>query len=188
MSLKSRFINLKEAVALCEQLAERVKELRVDSVVSIESGGWFVGDQIAQRLELPHLPITVRRFTDEERGVSECCSSFLRRLFVAVQHDLLRTSRAPQVLRGVSDPMLVKEKRVLLVDDAVHSGRTVTVARDYLFQLGSVAVPVVALASVRGFREPYLCMLEGHRCYPWSVISPEYEQFQAIYQRGHECK
>ncbi len=186
MSLKSRFITLEEAATLCAQLAERAKELRVDCVVSIESGGWFVGDQIAQRLELPHFPITVRRFPDEQTCNKRKVPSLFSRFCTALHHDLLRAARVPQVLHSISKPELVQGKRVLLVDDAIHSGKTITAARNHLFQLGSVAVPVVALANVRGFREPYLCMLEGHRCYPWSVISPEYEQFQAIYQRGHE--
>ncbi len=187
MSLKSRFITLQEAEVLCEQLAERVRELRVDCVVSIESGGWFVGDQVARQLELPHLPITVRRFSNEERGVSECCSSVTRRFLAAVWHDLFRASRTPQVLQGIpgSHSKLIEGKRVLLVDDAIHSGKTVHTAREYLFKLGSVAVPVAALASVRGFQPSYLCMLEGHRCYPWSKISPEYAQFQSVYLRGH---
>jgi hypoxanthine phosphoribosyltransferase len=186
MFFKDRFISLKEAAWLCKVLSVRLETYQIECVVSIESGGWFVGKHVSEYLDVPHVPITVRRFPSRSSCPSSSRFLVVQRFVSALWHDVLRASRAPQIIQGVPDPGAVKEKRVLLVDDAIHSGETIRVAREYLYRQGAMNVIVAALTSVQGFQPSFFCMLEGHRCYPWSKVSPEYDKFLALYRGAHE--
>jgi len=182
---KSHILTLRDVTTLSQQLATRVKYLHLDCVVSIESGGWFVGTQIAQQLDLPHQQVTIRRFDDEE--LRNLYRKFPQSLhFVpALYQAAVHPTRKPQLIKRMNDPDSVEGKRILLVDDVIHTGRTIAVAKDYLYGLWSGSIYVAALATVRGFHETTFYTLQGHYFYPWSRISPEYEAFQKIHQRGH---
>lgn len=180
-----RFISLGAAEQLSIDLAKRAKMFNPDCVVSIEKGGWFVGDRIAKYLDLPHLQVVVARFSDEE--LDKLYASIpqpIRFLGLAI-HQLRWHLRESQLWQGVERPEQVAGKRILLVDDAVRTGGTMRIAREYLLSLRPASIDMMALSCVRGFQPMYLSMLQGHHCYPWSRISPEYERFRTIHRLAH---
>lgn len=185
MFIKNRFISLAAAQQLCVDLAMRAEVFKPDCVVSVEKGGWFVGDQVAKRLGLPHLQIAIGRFPEEETRSIYAELPLPFHLLGVLWHTLTWNARKPRLLEGIGNPQSLEGKRVLLVDDAVHTGGTMRVAREYLLTFRPTSVDMAALSIVRGFQPMYLCMRQGHYCYPWSRMSPEYGDFLKLYQLGH---
>jgi len=184
MFFQNRIITLAQAVELSKQLAEKVQEVESDIVISIESGGWFVGKEVAARLSVPHLGITVRRFSKHDKNGSVDNLSAAYRLFQVIWCDMLRPARDPKVISGIPG-LLVKGKKILLIDDAVHTGKTILVAQTYLEKQGAERICVAALASVRDASLTFVHLLRGHYCYPWSRVSSEYRKFQELYIASH---
>ena len=182
---KCRTLTLKDIDNLCRQLCEMIKVPNIDCVVSVEKGGWYVGDKIARQLDVPHFKVTTRRFDDEElRSLYQMFPEWLKIIPILYQ-GLLQKIRSPRLIKGLSCVDMIKGKNVLLVDDAIHTGITLEVTKGYLNGLEPMTIHAAVLASVKGSRELVTSILQGHYCYPWSKISSEYRKFQEIHQKGH---
>jgi hypoxanthine phosphoribosyltransferase len=182
---KSRNLTLAKVVDLSRQLSERVRMYQIDLVVSIEKGGWFVGDVISHELNVPHLQITIGRLSDAEVEKLHYKNIPQPMQVMSAIHEMLTSSRMPKLQRGLVNFEPVSDKRILLVDDFIQTGRTIALAKDYLYGLWSSSIYVAALASVKGAPFPMFHALQGHYCFPWSRLSSEYEVFQDMYRRGH---
>ncbi|MBP6881431.1 MAG: phosphoribosyltransferase [Candidatus Pacebacteria bacterium] len=166
-------------------MSERVQMYQIDVVVSIEKGGWFVGEVIARTLQVPHLQIAIGSASGDGSKKSQDWNLARSLIRMSSLQDYLSTEQELRLTKELDDPDVVNGKNVLLVDDFIHSGRTIGVARDYLYGLWSGPVYVAALANAKGLRFPAFCMLHGNYRYPWSLFSNEYEIFQDMYRRDH---
>ncbi len=164
----------------CDKIAENVKTFRPDYIVSIESGGWYIGHLLEKKLQLPHYSITVKRSINLQK---------LYRIFPE------RLRIIPSIVQGLlfhcKDPMLqarlptltesaLKGKNVLLVDDAVHSGKTFFVAIEYLQSIGVGCIKTATVSNV--FDNPvvdYYCY-SGMYFFPWSRPSYEYPTYLSL--------
>jgi hypoxanthine phosphoribosyltransferase len=186
--LKSKDLTLAKVVTLSQQLSERVKAYQIDVVVSVEKGGWFVGEVIARTLKIPHLQIAVEVDPGGDKEKFQYLDLARSLIKMSSLYDYLSIEQTPKVVKELSDPEVVNGKKVLLVDDFIRSGRTIGVARDYLYGLWSGPIYVAALANAKILRFPAFYMLHGNYRYPWSVFSSEYEIFQDMYRRDHPGK
>lgn len=172
-----------EVEILSTELARRVKqsEWQPTTVVGIDFGGSEVGRIVAEQLECPVESILVRR-----RLVSLFDVAVARypRLFIVagVPAQLILSTMYhlldPVVLRALPREIDPDEK-VLLVDDSVGKGPTLTVGREHLLQQG--AVPTLLKTAViqvhqefEGQMPDYYCMIDNRR-FPWDKASLVYE-------------
>ena len=180
--LENRQINFTTIDALCEKIVEKISDHPFDYVVGVETGGWYPGMMIAQLLGVPQLLITVRRI----RGFQKFYRYFPSPLHLLplVCSEILFLMSTPQLITKLDSEVevLIQNKSVLIVDDAIHTGRTMAVAKQYLSSLGAI-VKTAVLSNVKGRAVDYYC-LDGVFFYPWSTLSSEHEKFlQVIAER-----
>lgn len=134
-----------DIASLLDDMAETLGALRLDSplVVGIQTGGMWVAEHLQQALGL----------TDPLGALD---ISFYR-------DDFSRIGLNPEV-RGSHLPISIDGRSIVLVDDVLHSGRTVRAALNELFAWGRPASVTLAVLIDRGNRElPFQADVAGHR-------------------------
>mgnify|MGYP000975931615 CR=1 FL=1 len=123
---------------LIDQLAERIKpHLHAEcALVGIHTGGVWIMDALAERLG-PDMP----------RGVLDI--AFYRDDFSRIG---LHPETKPSHL-----PFDVEDRRILLIDDVLYTGRTIRAAMNLLFDYGRPATIQLAVLVDRGGRELPIC-------------------------------
>lgn len=149
----------------CKTLAKAItRDFRPDLVVAIDTGGSIPGELIGQCLGLPVVHIVIRRDIKMIRryGLDPVPLRWIMSLY---HHYLFQTAKP---IISTSLPVNVSGKRVLIADDAMHTGATVDVAISYLKKGGVTDVKVASLSYV-GVRMPdYSVLPRGNYCFPWS--------------------
>lgn len=120
--------------AALDRMAERLRPLLVRSpvMVGIHTGGVWVAKRLHQRLGL-----------SEPLGAIDI--SFYR-------DDFTRIGVNPQV-KSSSLPVAIDDRHVILVDDVLHTGRTVRAALNEIFDYGRPASVTLAVLIERSGRE-----------------------------------
>lgn len=125
-----------QADALIRQLSTTIGEALGDElaehlVVGIRTGGLWIAERLCDALELDEpasLNISYHRDDVHRRGLN------------------------PQVLPSQL-PLSLEDRRILLVDDVLHTGRTVRAAINALFDYGRPALIRLAVLVDRGGRQ-----------------------------------
>ena len=127
-------VPLPNVASLLNKLAEEIRPtLTPDTaLVGIHTGGVWVAEQLHQMLK-PALPL----------GTLDI--SFYR-------DDFSRIGLHPQV-KPSAIPFVVEDQRILLIDDVLHSGRTVRAAMNELFDYGRPSAIRLAVLVDRGGHE-----------------------------------
>jgi pyrimidine operon attenuation protein / uracil phosphoribosyltransferase len=136
--------DLPQVDALLDRLTRSVRPLLENdhALVGIHTGGVWVADEISRRLGFSGL-----------RG--ELDISFYR-------DDFSRIGLHPEV-KPSHIPFDVEDRRILLVDDVLYTGRTVRAAMNLLFDYGRPASIELAVLIDRGGRElPIAAQYTGH--------------------------
>lgn len=180
---KSRIINFARADQICERLHQRVVGMQMDYIISIETGGWYVGKKMSELLSIPHYTITVRRYEEEE--LLRFYENFPRSLRVVpiLMQSLVHMFVRPRVLSDITTLPVLLDAKVLLVDDCVHTGATMDVALKVIDTLRPEYVQPLVLVNV-GEPKHESCMfdLQGMHEFPWSKTSKQYNQFLELRQ------
>ena len=123
---------------LAKQIAPSLgpESTQVSALVGIHTGGVWVMDALRERLGL-----------DLPRGVLDI--SFYR-------DDFSRIGLHPQV-KPSDIPFVMEGRRILLIDDVLHTGRTIRAAMNVLFDYGRPAAIRLATLLDRGGREMPIC-------------------------------
>ncbi len=131
-------MQLPDAEQLCAALAENLRpDLHPDTaLVGIHTGGVWIMDALAERLG-PDMP----------RGVLDI--AFYRDDFSRIG---LHPETKPSHL-----PFDVEDRRILLIDDVLYTGRTIRAAMNLLFDYGRPATIQLAVLVDRGGRELPIC-------------------------------
>ncbi|WP_071459379.1 bifunctional pyr operon transcriptional regulator/uracil phosphoribosyltransferase PyrR [Bacillus massilinigeriensis] len=123
---------------VAHEIIERNKGVEDCVLVGIRTRGIYIADRLAERIqqiegksiEVGELDITLYR--DDLSVKSEDCQ--------------------PEV-KGSDIPYSITDKRVILVDDVLYTGRTVRAAMDALIDIGRPAAIQLAVLVDRGHRE-----------------------------------
>lgn len=175
-------VRLAQLPALARQLVERVQAGGFDPelIVYVETGARLLAHELATVLTRPLAPIWVRR---GGHGLKAKLSPLLARLPVGVR-DWLRgmeersgvhhhTRRRAELPAGIR----LGGRRVLLLDDAADTGRTLAVAREMVIARGAapaeVRTAVLAATTPQAQAAVDFFVLDRNCRMPWSADSDE---------------
>jgi len=178
MLFPKRSLTLKEIEGLSTTLALMALDFRPDVVVSIKTGGWYVGEIVSHALNLQNHSITICRENDKDPHGK--CSDFKK--IISIIRRLFGKPSPLMVLKGLDcEGSLLKNKKVLVVDDAVHSGKTLALAYEYLGSFEPSQLKSAVVGNVHSSNCVDYYIYDGVYCYPWSRISKQYKKFLLIY-------
>jgi pyrimidine operon attenuation protein/uracil phosphoribosyltransferase len=125
---------------ICEQLLTRHAQLNDMVLVGIRTGGVFLAERIRQK-------ILQKRGIDLPTGVID---------ITLYRDDWTRLTQTPEVKKAeILFP--IEDKKVLLIDDVLFTGRTIRAAIDALLDLGRPRRVELAVLIDRGHRELPIC-------------------------------
>ena len=158
-------ISEQEVSTLCRQLVKAMKESYVpDLVVPIATGGSVPGEIIAQILGVPVVDLVIRRDIKIIRRYS--LDPIPLRWMMSIYHHYLFQTTKPTVSKGISAN--ISGKRVLIVEDMVHTGATIDIAVEYLKMANVSQIKTASLGYVSERRPDFLALPSGNYCFPWS--------------------
>jgi hypoxanthine phosphoribosyltransferase len=176
---RRRVISIEEINKICDILGENVTNPKPDFIVSIESGGWYIGHRIAKRLSLPHFSITIRRKTVSTR-LYEIFPNWLK-IIPTIIHGVIFLIRKPVLQRKLSrdSEKEIITKNILIVDDVLQSGMTINMGVLYLKSIGAETVRTLVISNVFKKKVDHDYQ-NGILFYPWSKCSNEYTKYLEI--------
>lgn len=121
---------------IAHEILERQAGAPPAALVGIERRGLPLAERLARKIEL---------FSSEQWPVGRLNIRFYR-------DDLSRLSSQP-VLEGAELPFSVHDRKIILVDDVLYTGRTARAAMEALFDRGRPAQVQLAVLVDRGHRE-----------------------------------
>lgn len=153
-----------DVVMYCDSLTRMIKENYVpDIIVAIETGGVVPGELIAKLFSVPVLYIGIRR------------NIFIRQYsfnlrpiqwIMSVYHHFLFHAMKPVLNKEIA--MDISNKKILVVDDVLHTGATFDVAIEYLKRKGAIKIRTVSLSYVSKRKPDYSILPAGDYSFPWS--------------------
>jgi len=178
MSLLKLFkqeLTFDEAIKKSRELADLVKQTySPDLVVAIAAGGVLPANEISKTLNVNYSQLTIRRNID----LHETYQSVPRALlpFIKLYHGYLFITIPPTLIE--EGDFICDGMDVLLVDDMIHTGKTLQMAIDNLQQRGARQIKSAAISYVNGISPDYFIM-NGRIKFPWSKNSPYYKRFKS---------
>jgi pyrimidine operon attenuation protein/uracil phosphoribosyltransferase len=125
---------------ICEQLLARHPQLEEMVLVGIRTGGVFLAERLRQK-------ILQKGGVDLPTGIID---------ITLYRDDWTRLSQTPEV-KKTEIRFPIEDKKVLLVDDVLFTGRTIRAALDALLDLGRPRRVELAVLIDRGDRELPIC-------------------------------
>ncbi len=175
-------VRLAELPGLAEKLATSVRAsgFAPEVIVYIETGARLLAHELGARFTISVVPVWVQR---SGQGLKQKLAPFAARLPVAVRDALRRAEEISGVHRvtrrraKMAVTASLAGKRVLLVDDASDTGRTLAAARE-LLRAGGVAASdlrtaVLAATTPRGRAAADFFVFDRNCRMPWSADSEE---------------
>jgi pyrimidine operon attenuation protein / uracil phosphoribosyltransferase len=121
---------------IAHEILERNKGTDDLALVGIRTGGVYLAHRLAKRIdEIEHTQIPIGE------------------LDITLYRDDLATRKDQPVLRKTSIPFNISDRRVVLIDDVLFTGRTIRAAMDGLIDLGRPAEIQLAVLVDRGHRQ-----------------------------------
>jgi len=123
---------------IAHEMIERNRGIEDIVLVGIKTRGIFLANRIAER---------IKQIEGTEVAVGELDITLYR-------DDLsIKTSNSEPLVRGTDVPFELTNKKVILVDDVLYTGRTVRAAMDAVMDLGRPSQIQLAVLVDRGHRE-----------------------------------
>lgn len=123
---------------IAHEIIERNKGIEDCVLVGIKTRGIYIANRLAERIE---------EIEGSKIAVGEVDITLYR-------DDLShKTENMEPLLKGTSVPVDVNEKKVILVDDVLYTGRTVRAALDAIMDIGRPSQIQLAVLIDRGHRE-----------------------------------
>ena len=186
-----RDVTLADLPALAGALAERIRQegFAPDLVVFLEEGARVPAVHLARATGWPLLPLRIQRPTVRWKRYAR---PLLSRFPTAVTNWLRRREasrsfhvRGPRTLAPDTRRVDLAGRRVLIFDDAVDSGSTLLVARDWVLSSGASSADVrtatLTVTTPLGREVVDYALGEGMCRFPWSSDSPEAEEHAALH-------
>ena len=158
-------ISQREVSDCCSDLAQIIRQnYKPNLVVAIDTGGSIPGDLIAQTLSIPIVHIVVRRNINIVRRYS--LDPIPLRWIMSMYHHFLFQTVEPILSTNVN--IDISGKKVLIVDDIIHTGATVDVAVNYLKQARVLEIKTASFAYVSDRKPDFFVLPSGNYSFPWS--------------------
>jgi pyrimidine operon attenuation protein / uracil phosphoribosyltransferase len=123
---------------IAHEIIERNKGIEDCVLIGIKTRGIYIANRLAERIE---------EIEGSKISVGEIDITLYR-------DDLThKTQNKEPLLKGASVPTGVNEKKVILIDDVLYTGRTVRAALDAIIDIGRPAQIQLAVLIDRGHRE-----------------------------------
>lgn len=123
---------------IAHEIIERNKGIENCILVGIKTRGIYIANRLCERIE---------EIEGSKISVGEVDITLYR-------DDLsIKTDNKEPLLKGTSLPMDINEKKVILVDDVLYTGRTVRAALDAIVDIGRPSQIQLAVLIDRGHRE-----------------------------------
>jgi hypoxanthine phosphoribosyltransferase len=160
-------VSLDEAIAMSQLLARRIdEEFLPDIVVAVNKGGFLPGREIARRFDVPFACIQIARQFYMEDIFGRCPLAL--KPFLEIYYELRLMLTEPTIIEPFQRSG--EYRRLLLVDDMVHTGKTMKVAFDHIVNREHTIVRTSALCYV-GRSKPNYFVKKGNYKFPWSRTS-----------------
>lgn len=158
-------VTQQEVLIICDTLAKQVLTCyEPDIVVAIDTGGSVPGALVAEILNIPVVHLLVRRNINITRRYN-LDPAPLRWMMSVYHHFLFRTLKPTVSVNSAFD---VFGKKILIVEDTVHTGATIDVATSYLKQLDALEIKAASLAHVAERKPEFSVLPSGNYSFPWS--------------------
>lgn len=176
-------IRLAELPALAERLAAemRARGFAPDVVVYIETGARLLAHELGRVLAKPFVPIAVSR---GGRGLKSKFAGIASRLPIGIRDWLRQVEERSGIHRltgrkiSFDHASAVAGRRILLIDDASDTGRTIEIARNQLVSCGvssnELATAVLTATTPRAQRVVDVYLFTRNSRMPWSPDSDEF--------------
>lgn len=178
-----REVRLLELDAIAARLVVQLDSdgFRPAAVVYVERAGWFIGDRVAQALAVPLVAVrTQRAGASVKRWLAPLARRLPAQLRKLATWAELRSGVHGRGQRQVSSGEELRGMRghpVLVVDDAVDSGRTLICVVDHLLHAGwersMIRSAAITVTSARPLMRPDVAVFDEICSFPWSTGSPE---------------
>ncbi len=160
-----RKVSQQEVFVCCNDLAQIIRQnYEPNLIVAIDTGGSVPAELIAQALGISVVHLIVRRNISITRRYS-LDPIPLRWMMSIYHHFLFRTVKPAISVDGYID---VSGKKILVVDDTVHTGATIEVVVNYLRQANVSEIKVASLAYVSERKPDFSVLPSGNYSFPWS--------------------
>jgi hypoxanthine phosphoribosyltransferase len=181
-------VRLADLPGLAEELATRVRTsgFGPDLIIYIETGARLLAHELAPRMGVPVRPVWVRR---GGHGLKARLAPLVARLPMGMRDWLRRVeersgvhllTRRATVLPG---DFRLEGRRVLILDDAADTGRTISAAKELVLARGAATADVrtaVLAATTPRARAAVDHFVIDHNCrMPWSADSDERAEAEA---------
>jgi hypoxanthine phosphoribosyltransferase len=183
-------VTLAELPALARELADRVRaaKFQPDLIVYVETGARLLAWELCRELGLKAVAVEAAR---PGRGIKRVFAPLAAMLPRWVNQGLRRAEEWLGVHRFTPRQVILppgvvwRNRSILLVDDAVDTGRTITAVRAAL--QGGEDPPAQVRTAVLGATTPAALavvdffLFDYNRCLPWSSDSVEREEAQRLW-------
>src|SRR3989344_3864837 len=154
-----RKVSQREVSVCCNDLAQIIRQnYEPNIIVAIDTGGSVPAELIAQALGIPVMLLVVRRNINIARRYS--LDPIPLRWMMSIYHHFLFRTVKPMV--SVDGGIDVSGKKVLVVDDTVHTGATINVVVNYLRQAHVLEIKTASLAYVSEIRPDFSVLSSGN--------------------------
>lgn len=192
--MKYLTLSIKNVEDLSRKLAELVikSEFKPTSVIYIKNGGYLIGKNIGDNLNIPYSGFKLSRKGNNVKNklrfiiriLPKCVKNLLRKF--EIKSSMYK--KMPERIASDYDNLKVVGKNILLVDDSVDTGHTILAAKEFLKNRYGKDINI-KVCSINVFSESegmvktdYYLYKDMIINYPWSNDSKYLKEFQKIYK------
>lgn len=169
-------------------LANRLKKIKADLVLGIPRGGVVVAKEVATSLNLPLDVVITRKIGAPNQpelalGAVDPDGKVVGGLKFNIDEELKEIKRRENLYRSGREPLEVKNKTVLLVDDGIATGLTVLSAIKYLKRHGAkviLAVPVASQEALEQVKDDSEQLIILHTPEYFQAVGQFYQEFEPV--------
>lgn len=169
-------------------LANRLKKIKADLVLGIPRGGVVVAKEVATSLNLPLDVVITRKIGAPNQpelalGAVDPDGKVVGGLKFNIDEELKEIKRRENLYRSGREPLEVKNKTVLLVDDGMATGATTLSAIKYLKRHEAkviLAVPVASQEALDRVKDDSEQLIILHTPEYFQAVGQFYQEFEPV--------
>ena len=158
-------VSQQEVSACCDDLARQIRRsYEPNLIIAIGAGGSVPGELMAEKLGIPIMHVVIRRNINIARRYS--LDPIPLRWILSLYHHFLFQTVKPTLSEDIN--ISFSDKKVLVVDDTIHTGATIDVIDAYLKRTDALDVKIASLSYVSNRQPDFFALPRGNYSFPWS--------------------